>query len=142
VGLDFAELFGAEHAETFEAVLRSPVEEAGEAVDFFLCGGDDYFSADVVGDGMTPAEFDHLANASDCEAGSGGAGLVVETAVEDSAVVAALMLGYFRLFFQDGDLGVGEAFQEAVGGGEAYYAATDYCDTEGHLVILRAPSVQ
>lgn len=103
--------------------------EIFEANDFFFAGGDDEFAADIVGDVVFLAEGNHLANAGDGHAGFEGAGLIVEAAVEDSAIVAALVAADAGLFFKDGDGGIGERLLQAVSGAEADQATSDDDET-------------
>jgi hypothetical protein len=57
-----------------------------------------------VTDAVLGAESLHLADAADRELGSPGIGLVVKAAVENSAVVAALMHADTRLFFEESEV--------------------------------------
>ncbi len=125
VGFDLAELGALQPEEAFEPVLSAALVEVFEAGYFFLAGGDDEFAADVVGDVVFLAEGDHLADAGHGHARFERAGFVVETTVEASAIVAALVAADAGLFFEDGDGGIGERLLQAVSGAEADQAASD-----------------
>jgi 3-deoxy-7-phosphoheptulonate synthase len=132
VGLDFAQLIGAEKAQIAEAVFLAALEQRLEARDFILAGGDHHFAADFVRDGVATAEVDHLADAADGEAGAPGSGLVVEAAVKHSAVVAALVAADAAFFFEQGDVRAGHALQQAVCGGQANDSAAYDNDARTH----------
>ncbi len=103
VGFDFAELRGIEPLEAFEAVLLAARFQFAEAGNFGLIGGDDDFSTDFVGNPVFAAEIRHQTDSAHGEAGLQRAGLVVEAAVEDTAVVRALVATGAVFFFKDAD---------------------------------------
>jgi len=125
MGFDFAELLSAKPLEAFEAVLGSTRFEFAKATDFgFVCGDDD-FSADFVGDPVFAAEIRHQTDSAHGKAGLQRAGLVIEAAVEDTAVVRALVAAGAVFFFKDADRRSGFAEKQLAGDGEAYDAAPD-----------------
>ncbi len=125
MGFDFAELRGIEPLEAFEAVLGSTGFEFAKATDFgFVCGDDD-FSADFMGDSMLAAEVGHESNPTNSEPRLQRAGLVVEAAVEDTAVVRALVATGAVLFFKNTNGDAGFAEKQFARDGEAYDAAAD-----------------
>ena len=125
VGFDFSELGGAEPLEAFEAVLLAACFQFAEAGDFGFVGGDDDLPADVVGDGVLAAEFGHEPDSTDCELGLQRTGLVIEAAVEDAAVVRALVAAGSVFFFKDADRRAWFAEQQLAGDCEAHNTAAD-----------------
>src|SRR5438270_2066471 len=79
-------------------------------------------SADLVRYAVLRTEFDHLADALNREARLRRSWFVIETRVQNSAVVAGLVKTHlgFLLQHRDGDPGTFAA--EPVGGGETHYA--------------------
>ena len=125
VGFDFAELGGVEPLEAFEAVLLAADFEVTQALEFGFVGSDDDLAADVVGDGVLAAEFGHEPDSADGEAGFQRAGFVVEAAVEDTAVVRALVAAGGVFFFKDANGCTGLADEQFTGCGQADDTATD-----------------
>ena len=125
VGFDLAELGGVEPLEAFEAVLLAADFEVTQALEFGFVGSDDDLAADVVGDGVLAAEFGHEPDSAHGKAGFQRAGFVVKTAVEDAAVVRALVAAGVILFFKHANGGAGLAKEQFTGGGQADDSATD-----------------
>lgn len=125
VGLDLAELGGVEPLEAFEAVLLAADFEVTQALDFGFGGGDNDLAADVVGDGVLAAEIGHEPDSADGKAGFQRAGLVVEAAVEDTAVVRALVAAGGVFFFKDANGCTGLADEQFTGDGETHDASAD-----------------
>ena len=125
LGFDLAEPCGVEPLEAFEAVFAASGFEVAEAGDFGLVGGDDDLAADFMGDSVLAAEPGHKPNPAQGEPGLQRAWLVVEPAVEDAAVVRALMAAGAVFFFKDADRRAPLAKQQLAGDGEAYDAAAD-----------------
>jgi para-nitrobenzyl esterase len=96
-----AELGGVEPLEAFEVVLLAAGFEVAEAGEFGFGGGDNDLAADLMGDGVLATEFGHEPDSADGEAGFQRSGLVIESAVEDTAVVRALVAAGAILFFKD-----------------------------------------
>jgi hypothetical protein len=101
VGFDLAELGYVQPLETFEAVLLAADFEVAQALDFGFCGGDDDLSTNLMSDGVLAAEIGHEPDSAHGKAGFQRTGLVVEAAVEDTAVVRALVAAGAILFFKD-----------------------------------------
>src|SRR5436309_2343845 len=66
-------------------------------------GGHYHLATDLVRDAVLTAELRHLANSFHCQPRLKRAGLVIQTAVEDAAVVRALVQPDRRFLFQNGD---------------------------------------
>ena len=115
-----------------QAILPTTLEEGLEARELVGLRCDHDLSADFVGDVVGLAELDHLADAADGEVGSERTGFVVEAAVDDSAVVAALVTGDGGLLFEDGDVDAGELLLKSPGGGESDDASADDGNARGH----------
>ena len=122
---DLAESCGIQPLETFEAVLGSTLLEIVKSGDFGVFCGDDHFPADFMGDSVFAAELGHEPNPAHGEAGLQRAGLVVEAAVEDAAVVRALVAARAVLFFKDANRGTGLAEQQLAGDGKPDDSAAD-----------------
>ena len=105
MGFDFAELGGIEPLETFEAILLAARFQFAEAGNFGFVGGDDDFPADVMGDSVFAAEIGHEPDSAHGEAGFQRARLVIESTVEDTAVVRALVAAGTILFFKNANGG-------------------------------------
>lgn len=131
VGFDLVELGGAEPLEAFEAVFAASGFEVAEAGEFGFGGGDDDFTADVVGDGVLAGEFGHEPDSANGEAGFQRAGFVVKPAVEDAAVVRALVAAGGVFFFKDADGGTGFAEKQLTGDGE-----TDDASADDKIVVI------
>ena len=125
VGFDLAELGGVEPLEAFEAILLTADFEVAEAGEFGFGGGDDDLAADVVGDGVLAAEFGHEPDSADGEAGLQRARLVVESAVEDTAVVRALVAAGGVFFFKNANGGARFFQKQVAGDGETHDASAD-----------------
>ncbi len=125
MGFDLADLGGVEPLEAFEAVLLAADFEVTQALDFGFCGGDNDLAADLMGDGVLATEFGHEPDSADGEAGFQRTGLVVEAAVEDAAVVRALVAAGAILFFKDANGCTGLADEQFTGCGQADDTAPD-----------------
>jgi hypothetical protein len=99
--------------------------EVTQALDFGFGGGDNDLAADVVGDGVLAAEIGHEPDSADGKAGFQRAGLVVEAAVEDTAVVRALVAAGGVFFFKDANGCTGLADEQFTGCGQADDTAPD-----------------
>jgi hypothetical protein len=84
------------------------------------------------------AEIDHLANATHGETGFRGAGFVVGTGVEDTAVMAGLMPADGGLLFEDGDFSVRKFLPQTEGRCKADDSASDDDDTQCDFLPLVA----
>ena len=122
---DFVKFFGADEAEAGQAVGFSALAEVFEAGEFFGVSGDDDLAANVVGDGVFAAELNHGRGAGQAEAGFQRAWFVVDTGVDDAAVVSALVAGNAVFFFENEETEMGETTCDLEGDGEAYDAAAD-----------------
>ena len=109
VGLDLAELDGVEPLKTFEAVLLAADFEVTQALDFGLIDGNNDLPADFMGDGVLAAEIGHEPDSADGKACFQRARLVVESTVEDTAVVRALVAAGTILFFKNANGGARRA---------------------------------
>jgi hypothetical protein len=78
-----------------------------------------------MGDGVLAAEVGHEPDSADGEAGFQRSGLVVEAAVEDAAVVRALVAAGAILFFKDANGCTGLADEQFTGCGQADDTAPD-----------------
>ena len=125
VGFDFSELGGIEPLNAFEAVLLAARFQFAEAGDFGFVGGDDDLPADFMGDSMLAAEFGHEPNPVHGESGLQRTGLVIEAAVEDAAVVRALVAAGSVFFFKDADRRAWFAEQQLAGDCEAHNTAAN-----------------
>ena len=105
VGFNLAELGGVEPLKAFEAVLVAAGFEIAEALDFGFVRGDNDFSADFMGDPVFAAEIGHEPDSADGKACFQRARLVVESTVEDTAVVRALVAAGTILFFKNANGG-------------------------------------
>ena len=105
VGFDLSKLAGVEPLETFEAILLAASFEFMESLDFSFGGGDDDLTADLVGDRVLSAEVGHEADSADSKAGLQRTGFVIKAAVEDPAVVSALMAAWAVFFFKNANGG-------------------------------------
>ena len=125
VGFDFAELGGVEPLETFKAVLLAARFQFAKAGDFGFVGGYDDLPADFMGDSMLAAEFGHEPNPVHGESALQRTGLVIEAAVEDAAVVRALVAAGSVFFFKDADRRARLTAQQLASDCEAHNSATD-----------------
>jgi hypothetical protein len=75
---------------------------------------------------MLAAEFDHLADAADSQAGFEGPGLIVEARVQDAAVVATLVAADGAIFFYNRDFGAGQSLAQTEGRSQSDYTAANY----------------
>ncbi len=129
-------LLPAEHLKTAQPVRLAAFEQVLEPHQLVRAGGDHQFAADLVRDAVFAAELDHLPDALDGQARFDGTRLVVEAGVEHAAVVAGLVPSDGRLFFEDGDFGIGKTLPEAVSSGKSYQPATDDEHTFRHGYLL------
>ena len=97
--------------------LRVRVGAVELSVDFSGVGCDYKFAADFVRHFVRLAKLGHLANAFYGQLRFCGAGFVIQTTMQDAAVVAGLMLGEGGFFFQQSDGRGGECLKMFVGGG-------------------------
>jgi hypothetical protein len=99
--------------------------EVTQALDFGFGGGDNDLAADLMGDGVLATEFGHEPDSADGEAGFQRSGLVIESAVEDTAVVRALVAARAILFFKDKNGGARFFQKQLAGDGETHDASAD-----------------
>jgi hypothetical protein len=125
VGFDLAELGGVEPLEAFEAILLAAGFEVAEALDFGFAGGDNDLAADLMGDGVLAAEIGHEPDSAHGKAGFQRAVLVVESAVENTAVVRALVAAGAILFFKNANGGARFFQKQLAGDGQAHDASAD-----------------
>ena len=91
--LNLAHFFRLQQPQSGKAVGLSALEQDFQARDFVFAGGHDDLPADFVGQVMLTAKFHHRRCSLDAEPRLQGSGLVVNTGVNDSAVVSALVTG-------------------------------------------------
>ena len=82
------------------AVGLAALEDVGQPREFFSLGGDDHLAAEVEGHALGLAELLHRQLALAAVLGLERAGLVVDARVEDAGVVARLVGGDVRFFFE------------------------------------------
>jgi hypothetical protein len=136
VGLDLAELGGVEPLEAFEAVLLAADFEVTQALDFGFGGGDDDFSANLMGDGVLAAEVGHEPDSAHGEAGFQRAGFVVEAAVEDAAVVRALVAAGAILFFKNAYRSTRFFQEQLAGDGQTHDPPPDDDEVKGFQNLI------
>ena len=124
VRLELADLFRAD-AVADDAVLRAAFDERFHPREFGFFDGDDDLAAEVEGDVLARAELLHRGFAGAAIDRFERAGPVVDAGMHDAGVAAGLMAGDGGFLFEDGDGAAGEAFEEAVGGGQADDTAAD-----------------
>ena len=95
-----AQLFGGEQAQALEAVLLAALVKRMESGDFVRACGHHHFAADVVRNRVSLTEFDHLPYALDGHPGAPRAGFIVETTMQDAAVMTTLMLRHPSVLLQ------------------------------------------
>ena len=129
-----AELGPAEPARTVEPVGTTTPFQLVEPRELFRAGGHDELAAPPVGDPLRLAE--GIQRVSPVAAGLclEGTGLVVQTRVDDTAVVAALMGREARLGFEHHDAPA-PALDQAEGGREADQAAAHDGDLAARLHV-------
>ena len=136
VGFDCSHLVRFKPTQPGQPVLLAALVQESEARDFSGVGCDYKFAADFVRHFVRPAKLGHLANAFYGQLRFCGAGFVIQTTMQDAAVVAGLMLAEGGFFFQQGDGRGGECLKMFVGGGKADEAAADddelLCVEVGH----------
>ena len=108
VRFDLPHLFGLEQRQPLQAVLLSALVQGAQPRRLGLIHGHDQLAADFVRDVVFAAERDHFLDARHRQPRLDRAGLVIQAAVQDPAVMAALVSAYAFLFFQDGDLRTGQ----------------------------------
>src|SRR5437763_1375862 len=123
---NFFDLIGREPAYV-EAVLESALEEFFEERQFFLFGGHNHFTADIVIDPMLLAKLDHGAAAFARKFGLEAARLVVNAGMNNTAVSTGLMQRKVLLLFQQQDREPGLTPAQNHRGSEADNAAADDC---------------
>ena len=134
-GFQLVQFAGAELANVGHAVGGAALGQVGETIELRLPRRDDDLAAALVGDVVLLAELQHLLGPADRQPGLGGAGAVVEPAVDDAAVVAGLMLADIRFFLQHDDGNAGEALHKRQCGGESNDAAADHGDVVAAGVV-------
>ncbi len=96
-----------------------------QAGKLFFGHGDHDFAAQLVGQVVFLAEFDHETRALDGHLGLEAAWLVVQAGVDDAAVVAGLVGGDLGLFLQNDELEVRAALHQLHGRGQANDSGAD-----------------
>ena len=96
-----------------------------EARNFFLTGRDDQLAAFLEGNAVVAAEALHRGSAGDAVARLQRAGAVIKPGMNDAAVVAGLVGGDAVLFFDHGDVHVGEATCDFERSCQSYNACAD-----------------
>ena len=124
VRLDLADLLWSDPFHAFDAVGDAGVVDLLQARQFVLVGGHDEFAAYIVLNAMLLGEGDEFAASGNTILGLEAAGLVVDAAVDDPAVVAGLVIGERFLLFEQQDAQVGEPRLHLIQGGRTYDAST------------------
>ena len=124
-GLELGEFFGADLADAGHAVGPAAVGQRVQAAGLRLVGRHDDLAAALVGDVVLPAELQHLLGPAHGEPRLGGAGPIVEAAVDHAAVVPRLVLTDVGLLLDHDDGQPGEALDQGERGGQANDAAAD-----------------
>ena len=136
VGLDLPQALATDEFQPLHSVGLAAREEFVQARDLRLVGGDDHLAAHLVVDAALVAVLAELEVAGVAEPSLLGAGSVVDSRVDDAAVVAGLVLGDLGLFFQHDEPAVGVFAGERHRCGEADDASAD----DGHVVLDRSQS--
>src|SRR5579862_3970035 len=100
VWLELANPLRPDNLQSLEAVRSSPLVEVVESRNLLARCGDDNLSANLEWNTMPLAELDHPANSLHRQMRLTGARLVVEAAVQDSAVIACLVPARTILLFE------------------------------------------
>ncbi len=98
VGLDLPQPLGAYLLQAGDAVGHPSLVQLFHPTQLRLVGGDDHLAAPLVVDSVLVAKPDHGLHALDAELGLAGARTVVDSRVDDAAVVAGLVGGQLPLF--------------------------------------------
>src|SRR5690606_2874896 len=93
---------------------------------------DDQLPADLDRDAVFGAELHHRPAPGPAQGRLQAARPVVHPGVDDSRVVAGLVLADLRLFLQYADFGAGPVEQQLAGGGQADHTTADH-DITGHI---------
>src|ERR1700722_10713072 len=89
--LDLAKLFSTHQSNAGDPVLSSALQQLVQLGKFLDLGGDNDLAADLKGHAMIPAEFDHCSCPVHAGTSFEGAGFVIDSRVNDAAVVPRLM---------------------------------------------------
>src|SRR5699024_2226698 len=126
MGFDAAQSVAVEHGQAGDAVGLCPFVDGGQAFDLDLVSGDDDLSALVDGDVVPIGEVEQQRDAATAESGLEAAGLVVETGVDDTGVVAGLMGGRVVFLVEDRDVGAVMTHEDLARHGRADDSGTDH----------------
>ncbi len=126
VRLELLDLAGGEPAEPDEAVLGAPPEQLLHRRDLRDRGGDDDLAGPPERELVLLAEPGHAALAVDAQAGLERARPVVETGVDDAAVVSRLVGAHLGLLLEHGDRRPRHPLGHRGGGGESHDPSADH----------------
>src|SRR5581483_7688830 len=131
VRLDLPHFLPLQPAQAFQAIGATALFQSPETGYLGGVGSDDQFAADLVWNGILPAERHHLPDAADRQPRAHGAGLIVKPTVQHAAVMPSLVPPNLRFFFEDSDARARKTFPQPVSGGQPYDAAADDYDAPG-----------
>ena len=89
--------------KALQAVRRTAFEKGVQTRDFFKLRGNDELAADLVRNSVALAELDHASNSLHRQTSLGRTRLIVESTMQDSAVVPGLVAGGTAFLFENAD---------------------------------------
>ncbi len=119
---------GPRSCETFEAVGGAAFEKSVKAWNLFRLSGNHEFAADLVRNGVAFAELDHPPNPLHRQLCLLRTRLVIEPAMQNTAVITRLVTCRAGFLLDNENLNVRVAANNLVGGCEAYDSGTCDCD--------------
>src|SRR5699024_8151360 len=128
-----------------DAVGSRPDVDGAQAFGLDSVGGDDELCALVDGDVVLIGEVEQQRDAAAAESGLEAAGLVVETCMDDTGVVASLLDGRTVFLLEDRDIGAVVTHEDLTGHGRADDSRTDHGPPFGRHVStspLDAPTLR
>src|SRR5579862_4368857 len=100
VRFDFVRFFLCDHSETGNSISSPTFEEGVQLRNFAFVGSNDQFPANAKREAVFLEKTDHCCRAFDAEFRLQRTRLVIDSGVNDAAVVAALVASYLAFLFQ------------------------------------------
>ena len=125
VRFDLAQLLGPNSAHANQSIGFPAPAQFFQTRAFIGVSSDDDLAADLVGYPVLTAELDHRGRTRNAKTGFQGTGLVIDAGVNDSAVVATLVLGYAIFFLEKQKLEARKTPRDFEGDPESHHTAAD-----------------
>ena len=112
MGLEFFEPLSSDYFQALQPIGHASPMKLIEARQLFLARCHDHFAAQFIGHRIFVAEFDQRFSPGDTATGLQRSGAIIESGMNDTAVVAGLVPGQLGFLFEDQKLRAGIGFED------------------------------